>query len=153
MRELLTATAERAIRYLEALETRGVAPSPEAIAGLAALDIPLPDAPTRPEAVLQLLDSIGSPATMAMAGPRFYGFVIGGSLPAALAANWLATAWDQNSGLYNVTPATAALEQTALRWLLDVLRLPPECGAAFVTGTTVANFTALAAARHAVLAR
>jgi glutamate/tyrosine decarboxylase-like PLP-dependent enzyme len=113
----------------------------------------LPNQPTSPESVLQQLDELGSPATMAMAGPRFFGFVIGGSLPAALAANWLATAWDQNSCLYNITPATAALEQTALKWLLDVLRLPSGSGGAFVTGTTVANFTALAAARYAVLAK
>jgi glutamate/tyrosine decarboxylase-like PLP-dependent enzyme len=102
---------------------------------------------------LQWLDEIGSPATMAMAGPRFYGMVIGGSLPAALAANWLAAAWDQNTGLYQLTPGTAYLEIVALRWLLEVLKLPPKSGAAFVTGATVANFTALAAARHAVLKR
>jgi glutamate/tyrosine decarboxylase-like PLP-dependent enzyme len=149
---LLATTAERAIRYLEGLATRSVAPGSDAIARLDALDMPLPNQPTGSEAVLQQLDEVGSPATMAMAGPRFFGFVIGGSLPAALAANWLATAWDQNSLFYNVTPGTAALEQTALRWLLDVLRLPAESGAAFVTGTTVANFTALTAARHAVLA-
>jgi glutamate/tyrosine decarboxylase-like PLP-dependent enzyme len=90
---------------------------------------------------------------MAMAGPRFFGFVIGGSLPVALAANWLASAWDQNSALHQVTPATAALEQIALVWLLDLLRLPSTCAGAFVTGATVANFTALAAARGALLRR
>lgn len=153
MRELLTTTTERAIRYLEGLENRKVAPSKEAIARLDALDVPLPDEPASPEAVLQQLDELGSPATMAMAGPRFYGFVIGGSLPAALAANWLATAWDQNTGLYNATPATAVIERIALGWLLDVLKLPAESGGAFVTGATVANFTALAAARRAVLAK
>jgi glutamate/tyrosine decarboxylase-like PLP-dependent enzyme len=89
---------------------------------------------------------------MAMAGPRFFGFVIGGALPAALAANWLAGAWDQNTALSAVTPGTALLERIALRWLLDVLGLPPTCGGAFVTGATMANVTALAAARHAVLA-
>jgi glutamate/tyrosine decarboxylase-like PLP-dependent enzyme len=88
-----------------------------------------------------------------MAGPRYFGFVIGGSLPVALAANWLAGAWDQNTGLYIPTPATARLEQIALGWLLDLFQLPPDCGGAFVTGATVANFTALAAARHAVLQR
>ena len=88
-----------------------------------------------------------------MAGPRFFGFVIGGALPVTVAANWLATAWDQNAAIYRVTPAIAELEQTALRWLLDVLGLPARSGGAFVTGATVANFTALAAARHAVLER
>jgi glutamate/tyrosine decarboxylase-like PLP-dependent enzyme len=90
---------------------------------------------------------------MAMAGPRFFGFVIGGALPVTLAANWLAGAWDQNSALYNVTPATAKLEQVALGWLLDLFGLPAGSGGGFVTGATVANFTALAAARHAVLER
>ena len=84
---------------------------------------------------------------------RFFGFVIGGSLPVALAANWLAGAWDQNSALYRATPGTAYLEQIALRWLLDVLGLPASCGGAFVTGATVANLCGLAAARHAVLQR
>ncbi|MCB0244998.1 MAG: aspartate aminotransferase family protein, partial [Anaerolineae bacterium] len=104
-----------------------------------------------PQAVLRLLDELGSPATLAMAGPRFYGFVIGGALPATLAANWLAAAWDQNTALYNVTPATAVLEKVALRWLLDLLGLPGEAAGAFVTGATVANFTALAAARNSAL--
>jgi glutamate/tyrosine decarboxylase-like PLP-dependent enzyme len=90
---------------------------------------------------------------MAMAGPRFFGFVIGGSLPVALAADWLSAAWDQNTGYYNITPATARLEQTALRWLLELLDLPRGAGGAFVTGANVANFVALAAGRHAVLER
>jgi glutamate/tyrosine decarboxylase-like PLP-dependent enzyme len=153
LQTLLRATAERAIRYLQELDTRPVAPSVEAISKLAQFDEPLPEEPMAPERVLQMLDDLGSPATMAMAGPRFYGFVIGGSLPAALAANWLATAWDQNSALYQVTPGTAIIEEVALRWLLKIFRLPPESGGAFVTGATVANFTALAAARHAVLQR
>ena len=152
MKDLLTATAARASRYLDDLQTRGVAPSPEAVARLASLDIPLQPEPRSPEAVLQELDEIGSPATIGIAGPRFFGFVIGGSLPAALAANWLASAWDQNTGLYNITPGTSYLEKVALDWLLDLLGLPGGSAGAFVTGTTVAHFTALAAARHAVLA-
>ena len=153
MKELLAATAERAARYLESLETRGVAPGKDAVARLVSLDHALPYEATSAESVLEQLDELYSPATMAVAGPRFFGFVIGGSLPAALAANWLASVWDQNSALYLPFPATAMLEQIALGWLLDVLELPPESGGAFVTGTTVANFTALAAARHAVLAK
>ncbi|NUM75955.1 aspartate aminotransferase family protein [candidate division KSB1 bacterium] len=151
MQELLKAAAERAIGYLQNLETRGVAPSAAAIANLSRFNEPLPEDPVDPQSVLQMLDEVGSPATMAIAGRRFYGFVIGGSLPAALAANWLAAAWDQNTGLYKVTPGTAYLEIVALRWLLEVLKLPSQSGGAFVTGATVANFTALAAARHAVL--
>jgi glutamate/tyrosine decarboxylase-like PLP-dependent enzyme len=103
--------------------------------------------------VIQWLDEICSPATMAMAGPRFFGFVLGGSLPVTLAANWLAGAWDQNATLYNATPSAALLEQVALRWLIDVFDLAPNCAGAFVTGATMANFAALAAARHAVLTR
>jgi glutamate/tyrosine decarboxylase-like PLP-dependent enzyme len=150
---LLESAAARGLRYLEGLEHRGVAPSPEAITALGRLDTPLPERPSDPEAVLALLDEIGSPATMAMAGPRFFGFVIGGVLPAALAASWLAAAWDQNSALHEVTPGTATIERVALDWLLDLLRLPPGTAGAFVTGATVANFTALAAARSAVLRR
>ena len=152
MRKLLSEAAERAVRYLEGLDSRGVAPVAGAIELLKKWDEPLPDGPTDPETVVALLDEIGSPATMAMAGPRFFGFVIGGALPAALAANWLSGAWDQNTALSAVTPGTALLERIALRWLLDVLGLPPTCGGAFVTGATMANVTALAAARHAVLA-
>ncbi|MBL8199908.1 MAG: aspartate aminotransferase family protein [Chromatiales bacterium] len=150
---LLERAAQRAIAYLDGLATRPVAPPPAAIAALDAFDEELPPGPSPPEAVLDLLDCVGSPATMAMAGPRFFGFVIGGSLPAALAANWLAAAWDQNAALANVTPAAARLEAVALRWLLDLLGLPAGAAGAFVTGGTMANFTALAAARHAVLER
>ena len=88
-----------------------------------------------------------------MAGPRFFGFVIGGSLPVTVAANWLATAWDQNTGYAAPTPGASRLEEIARRWLLELLDLPRECAVGYVTGATVANFTALAAARNAVLKR
>lgn len=153
MRELLEDAAQRAISYLEGIRTRTVAPSPEAVAGLAALDGPLPEGPGNPARTLEVMDEVCSPATMAEPGPRFYGFVTGGSLPATVAATWLAAAWDQCSALYQVTPATAHLEQIALRWVLELFGLPGECGGAFVTGATMANFSALAAARHAVLTR
>jgi glutamate/tyrosine decarboxylase-like PLP-dependent enzyme len=150
---LLTDAAARSLRYLETLNTRPVAPSAAAVAGLAAFDEPLPAAPGDPAQTLRLLDEVGSPATMAIGGPRFFGFVMGGCLPVTLAANWLANTWDQNTGLHRPTPATSTLEQIALRWLLELLHLPPTAGGAFVTGATVANFCALAAARHAVLER
>jgi glutamate/tyrosine decarboxylase-like PLP-dependent enzyme len=150
---LLADAARRAAAYLDALGARAVSPSPDAVAALASLDMRFPDAPAEPAAVLDELDRRISPATMAMAGPRFFGFVIGGALPATLAANVLAAAWDQNSAKWAVTPGTAALERVALRWTLEALGLPPGAGGGFVTGATVANFTALAAARHAVLAR
>jgi glutamate/tyrosine decarboxylase-like PLP-dependent enzyme len=151
MKELLTDASARAIHYLAGLDQRPVAPAADAVARLTVFDEALPAKATDPADTLRLLDEAGSPATMAMAGPRFFGFVIGGSLPVTLAANWLAGAWDQNSALYRATPGVAIVEQVALRWLLEVLQLPPESGGAFVTGATVANLCALAAARHAVL--
>ncbi len=153
MHPLLADAAARADRYLADIQDRPVAPTPAAIAALRTFDEPLPAGPTDPAETLRLLDDVGSPATMGMAGPRFFGFVIGGSLPVALGANWLAGAWDQNAALYRATPSVAHLEQVALRWLVDVLQLPPGTGGAFVTGATVANLCALAAARHAVLKR
>jgi glutamate/tyrosine decarboxylase-like PLP-dependent enzyme len=89
---------------------------------------------------------------MAMDSGRFFGFVIGGALPAALAADWLVTAWDQNTGLFAPSPATSIIEEVAGRWMLDLLGLPPESSFGFVTGGQMANTTALAAARHHVLA-
>ena len=145
---LLADAARRAAAYLDGLDRRPVAPSPEAIAALGQLDRPLPEGPADPAAVLEELDQRVSPATMAMAGPRFFGFVIGGALPSTVAANVLATAWDQNSARWAVTPGTAAIERVALRWTLEALGLPAEAGGGFVTGATVANFTALAAARR-----
>jgi glutamate/tyrosine decarboxylase-like PLP-dependent enzyme len=153
MRALLNQAAERAARYLETLDERGVAPTPEALARLSELYQPMREEPQDPAAVLETLDRIGSPATTGMAGRRYFGFVIGGSLPAALAANWLAGAWDQCPGLFAASPIGTVLEEVSLGWLLDVLKLPAGSGGAFVTGATVANFTALAAARHAVLER
>lgn len=151
MHDLLSDAARRAQRYLDGLDIRAVAPAPAAVTALKAFDEPLPERGGEAADVLRRLDEIGSPATTAMAGRRFFGFVIGGSLPVALAANWLAGAWDQNSALYRATPGTAFLEEIALRWLLDLLALPPACGGAFVTGATVANLCGLAAARHSIL--
>ncbi len=153
METLLRDTMERATRYLAGLDDRPVSPTPEAIRRLPELAGSFPDGPTDPAAVIALLDAVGSPATVASAGGRYFGFVTGGALPAALAANWLAGAWDQNSAFAIMSPVVAALEEIALDWLRDALHLPAGCGGGFVTGATVANFTALAAARHAVLAR
>jgi glutamate/tyrosine decarboxylase-like PLP-dependent enzyme len=153
MKPLLADAADRAIRYLETRDSRKVSPTPEAIAALCAFDEPMPDGPTDPAATLRMLDETGSPATMAIGGGRFFGFVMGGALPVTIAANWLATAWDQNTGLYKPTPGTAHLEQVALRWLLDLLNLPRDATGAFVTGATAANLCGLAAGRHVVLKR
>ena len=153
MENLLRSAARRAHSYLEGLDRRSVAPLPEAVARLKSLDVPFPDAPTPAEAVLELLDSVGSPAAMGSAGRRYFGFVIGGALPAALAANWMAGAWDQNAFSSTASPAAVTFEEVALRWLLDIFGLPADSAGAFTTGATMANFTALAAARHQVLAQ
>jgi glutamate/tyrosine decarboxylase-like PLP-dependent enzyme len=151
--QLVFDAAQRAARYVNGLTTRPVRPDPGAVMGLSRFDVPFPNDPLAPANVLEELDTLASPATMGMSSPRFFGFVIGGSLPAALAANWLATAWDQNTGLYNSTPATAVIEQVALGWVLDALDLPREAAGALVTGTSVAHVTALAAARRSLLLR
>jgi glutamate/tyrosine decarboxylase-like PLP-dependent enzyme len=153
MEELLKATAARAWQYRRSLAQRNVAPTPQAIANLLRFDEALPAQPTDPERVIALLDEVGSPATMASAGGRFFGFVVGSSIPATVAANWLATAWDQNAGIVVLSPVAAKLEEVAMRWMLELLGLPSECGVGFVTCATQANFSALAAARHALLAR
>lgn len=152
MRALLKDAAQRGIAYRENCGERSVAPLPGSIADLSRFVEALPEDGAADEEVIALLDEVGSPASMAMAGRRFFGFVIGGSLPVTVASNWLTAAWDQNVVMREVTPATAMLEQVALDWMIELLGLPAETGAGFVTGATVANFTALAAARHRVFA-
>ena len=153
MHELLDDAARRAQRYLDELDGRPVFPTDAMRARLGELGGPLPQDPTPPRDVLSLLDDAASPATVASAGRRYFGFVTGGALPATVAASWLATAWDQNCFTSTMSPAVTAIEKIALGWLLDVLDLPRDAGGAFVTGATMANLTALAAARRAVLAR
>jgi len=149
--ELLRDATNRAIKYLGTMRERRVSPAPSAIEGLAGFAKPLQDQPLAPAKVLEELDTLGSPATVASAGGRFFGFVIGGSLPAALAANVLAAAWDQNAVLEVTSPVAAALEKACQAWIADLFGLPPEVEVGFVTGATMANFTGLAAARHALL--
>lgn len=151
MKKLLEDAAQRSIAYRANIESRAVAPDRSAVAGLSEFCEPLPEHGTEAAETIAKLDRYASPAAVAMTGPRYFGFVIGGSMPVTLAANWLAGAWDQNAVLYNVTPATAVLETVSMGWMLDLFGLPDDCGGAFVTGATVANFTALAAARHRVL--
>ena len=153
MSDLLEDAAKRASRYLKTLGSRSVAPHNDAVAALAGFDRAFPTHTSSAESVLAELDEIGSPATMASAGGRFFGFVIGGALPATVAANWLATAWDQNAGLVVSSPTNAALENVSLRWMKDIFHLPVQSAGGFVTCATAANFSALAAARHALLAR
>lgn len=150
---LVLDAAQRAASYVHNIRARPVAPSPEALARLQELEEPLPETRTSPEDVLALLDEIGSPATVATTGARYFGFVIGGCVPAALAANILSAAWDQNVALRSMSPIGAALDDLALEWLRDLLHLPPDCAGALVTCATMANFSCLAAARTSLLSR
>ena len=149
----LSRAADHARTWLDSVGDRPVAPQVSADELAAAVGGVLPDTPSAPEDVIDLLAAVAEPGLMAMPSGRFFGWVIGGTLPAALAADWLVSAWDQNTGLRYATPATAALEQAAATWLLDLLGLPSSADVGFVTGATMANFTCLAAARDAVLSR
>ena len=148
---LLRGVARRSARYLDGLGGRAVRPSHEAVERVSELFGALPDEGVDPEMLIDMLDRMAGPATVASAGPRYFGFVTGGSLPAALAANWLAGAWDQNCFSHVSSPIAATMEKRVIEWLLDLFGLAPECGGALVTGATMAQVTALAAARHAVL--
>jgi glutamate/tyrosine decarboxylase-like PLP-dependent enzyme len=150
---LLADAAARAQRYLAGVDRRSVAPDSAALAALEAFAEPLPEEPADPAATLALLDEAGSPATVASTGGRYFGFVIGGSLPAALASAWLATAWDQNAALPVMSPVAACLHEVVSGWLVDLLGLPAGTAAAFVTGAAMANTAALTAARDQQLAR
>lgn len=152
--ELLRAVAERAIRYRASLADAIVPPTANPASLRAALSGPMPDLPSDPEKVLtHLADTLEAGGLMAMDSGRFFGFVIGGSLPSALAADWLVSAWDQNTGLFGPTPGTSIVEEVAGAWILQLLGLPSNASFAFVTGGQMANTSALAAARQHVLAQ
>jgi glutamate/tyrosine decarboxylase-like PLP-dependent enzyme len=150
---LLADAGERARRYLDGVAERPVTPPPEAVAALDKFVFPLPEKGLDPSQVLALLDDVGSPATVATAGPRYFGFVIGGALPVAVAASWLLAAWDQNVGLSVMSPAGAFLDRAAMAWVRELLGLPEGTVGSFVSGATMANTTCLAAARDGVLTR
>jgi len=154
IRELLVEAANRAADYIEQLRLRDVRAELAAVERLRqTLDDPLPAEPSRPADILTFLDEHGSPATVASAGGRYFGFVTGGALPATVAAQYLAAAWDQNCFSFVSSPAVACLESAALRWLKEALCLPASAEGALVTGATMANFTCLAAARNWTLQR
>ncbi len=150
---LLREAADLALGYAATVDSRRVSPGPEALAGLRAFDEPLPDSGAGAVDTLRLLDTVGSPATVATTGARYFGFVNGATLPPALAGAWLAAAWDQNAALPVMSPVAAKLHDVVRGWLADLLGLPEGIGVAFVTGATEANACALAAARDALLAR
>jgi glutamate/tyrosine decarboxylase-like PLP-dependent enzyme len=152
--DLLTAAADHAAAYLDGVPEGRVGPAetdPDALR--AALGGPLPEGPSDPRAVLDALVAGAGPGLMASQSPRFFGFVFGGALPAALAADWLASAWDQNAVLYVAAPAAAVAEEVVGGWLADLLGVPTSASFAITTGCQMAHATGLAAARHAVLAR
>jgi glutamate/tyrosine decarboxylase-like PLP-dependent enzyme len=153
MTAALRAAYDHAVSWLDSLADRPVNASASVPELLAALDGPLPDQPADPATVVAELARAVEPGLVATPSGRFFGFVIGGSLPAALAADWLTSAWDQNAGLVAVAPAEAVVEAVAARWALDLFGLPPSASVGFVTGGNMANFTCLAAARHHVLAK
>jgi glutamate/tyrosine decarboxylase-like PLP-dependent enzyme len=152
-RAALDRAAAHADEWLSSVSTRDVGPKTTADELLAAFAAPLPDGPTDPAQVVDLLARLAEPGLMAIASGRFFGWVMGGTLPAALGADWLVSAWDQNAGLRYATPAVAAAEEAAGTWLLDLLGLPATADVGFVTGATMANFTGLAAGREYVLAK
>jgi glutamate/tyrosine decarboxylase-like PLP-dependent enzyme len=150
---LLSRTRELANAFLDTIDSRPVN-ARATFADLAgALGGAIPDDPQDPVAVINGLAAAAEPGLIASTGPRYFGFVTGGSLPAALAADWLASTWDQNAGLHILSPAMSAIEETAAGWVLDLLGLPRTASVGFVTGATMANMTTLAAARHEVLRR
>lgn len=151
--EALARAHAHAARWLGSLGDRDVAPRAGVEEVAAALGCDLPEEPTTPSDVIDLLAAASEPGLTAMPSGRFYGMVIGGTHPAALAADWLVSAWDQNASLRNLTPAAAAVEEVTTAWLLDLLGLPGAASVGFATGATMANFTCLAAARDEVLRR
>jgi glutamate/tyrosine decarboxylase-like PLP-dependent enzyme len=151
--DLIADIARRCAAYMQAAPTRRVSPADGAVAQLDELHVPFPDSPLEVREVFERIDRIGSPATTTTTGGRYYGFVNGGALPATTAASWLVAAWNQNVAFRVMSPAGAAFEEVALKWAAEALGLPSGCGAAAVTGATLANLTGLAAARHALLAR
>ena len=151
--DLFELAKDRALEYMESVDRRKVFPSAEAVAGLAAFQEALPDGPSEPRKIIDLLSEKGSPATVAQTGGRYFGFVDGGILPAALAAKWIADAWDQNAGLYVISPVASVLESVCERWLVDLLHLPEGTAAGFVGGTSVATLCGLAVGRDELLRR
>jgi glutamate/tyrosine decarboxylase-like PLP-dependent enzyme len=150
--DALDAAAAAALAYVRSVDDRRVFPDEAALAALDAFDEPMPQQGRGVAETLSLLDRIGGPATVASTGPSYFGFVTGGTHPAALGAAWLADAWDQNAALPVMSPLAARVGEVVRGWLVDVLGLPAGAGVAFVTGATVANASCLAAARDALLA-
>ena len=151
--ELFEKAKERALDYLRTAAARRVYPPADAIQGLEAFNEKLQEGPVDPREVLDMLHSAGSPATVSQNGGRYFGFVNGGITPAGLAAKWLADAWDQNAALYVISPVASVLENVCESWLVDLLGLPDQTAAGFVSGTSTATLCGLAAGRDELLRR
>ena len=151
--EVLRRAAELAITFRTGLPDRRVGAATTHAALRETLGGPIPEDGVDPMQVIEELAAASDPGLIAMAGPRYFGFVIGGSMPSTVAADWLTSAWDQNAGIYQAGPSASVVEEVAAGWLLELLDLPSTASLGFVTGAQMANFTCLAAARHAVLAR
>jgi glutamate/tyrosine decarboxylase-like PLP-dependent enzyme len=151
--DLLTRAHERALAFLNSLPDRPVAPTASFEQLMSELARPFQDAPEDAAGIIDELCARLEPGVAATAGPRYFGFVTGGSYPVAVAADWLVSSWDQNAALHVMSPAMSALEACTARWILDALGLPEQASVGFVTGAHTANVTALAAARHEVLRR
>src|SRR3954467_15104658 len=151
IRALLRRTADLASDFLESLDDRPVFPQTSVDTLRKALGGPLPDEPTAPEDVVEDLVAAADQGIVAMPSGRYFGFVIGGGLPAALAADWLTSAWDQNAGLYAGGPSASVVEQVVREWIVELLGLPRDSSIGFVTGTQMGHVTGLAAARWHVL--
>jgi glutamate/tyrosine decarboxylase-like PLP-dependent enzyme len=149
--DLLKRTADLALEFLATLPERPVGRPVDYAALLAEMGGVLPEQGEDSLQVIENLVEVASPGVVATAGPRYFGFVVGGSHPASVAAEWLATVWDQNAGAYVLSPAAAVVEEVVRTWLVDLFGLPRDMSLGFTSGATMANFTALAAARHALL--
>ena len=152
-REYFEQAKSYAYEYMDGVFKRNVYPTQAALAGLTSFDEPLPQAPGDPADMLRMLHEYGSPATVTHTGGRYFGLVVGSVFPPVMAAKWLADVWDQLSTLYVTSPVLAKLETTCVRWLVELLGLPNECVAGFVSGTSMATLCGLAAGRHEILKR
>jgi glutamate/tyrosine decarboxylase-like PLP-dependent enzyme len=152
-RELFHRTADYAADFVESLDTRPIRAEADVEQLTAALGGPLPETGLDPQAVLASLVEAASPGIAGLPSGRYFGFVIGGAVPAAIAADWMTSVWDQNAGLYAAGPSAAVVSEVARGWLAELLGLPAHVSVAYVTGCQMAHVTALAAARHHVLAR
>ena len=149
---VLDRARELGLAYLRDVAARHVGGTATPTSLRAALGGPLPEGPDDPVHVIEGLAEHANPGIVATVGPRYFGFVTGGAIPVTVAADWLASVWDQNGALYVMSPAAAVMEDIVSAWLLELLHLPRASSVGFVTGCHMANFTCLAAARHEVLA-